>query len=115
MWNFGKFGPFIDKTVDEVFVCTGLQYLNMDKAEDVANGEQGFGKYLIVVSLRGKDPDNLTLSTTGHTLLSEEYDDLELDILDTLQDSTIGFFQKNKFKSVKFRITQALDKFSHEV
>lgn len=28
-WDFESFGPFLDRTVDDVFVCTGLLYIDL--------------------------------------------------------------------------------------
>lgn len=52
--------------------------------------------------------DSLNLTATGHMILNE-YDRL------ISENEQVGYHIKNKFKTVRFRITQALDVFSHEV
>lgn len=72
-WTFQDFGPFIDKTVDEAYVCTGIQYLDMDANKNLEPGvEASFGEYAIVVSIRGKDAKNLNLTAKGHMKMSRK-------------------------------------------
>jgi hypothetical protein len=54
-WTFDKFGPFIDKTIDQVFVCTGIHYIDLSRSESILSANQlpSFGDYLISVSIRG--------------------------------------------------------------
>ena len=66
-----------------------------------------FGDYLIAVSIRGKDTDSLNLTACGHKKI---YGDEE-----PVMSDKEGWFARNNFKSISFKITQALDVFSHEV
>ena len=70
--------------------------------------EPNFGEYLIVVAIRGSDTENLNLTATGHKRINED-SDIEV------TSEREGFFAKNNYKSIEFRITQSLDVFSHEV
>ena len=84
---------------------------------DVAGGwnetnqkeEPDFVDYIVAVTIRGKDTDHLNLTAIGYRMIDEEAFTFE-DI-----DPRVGFQNKNQFKSVNFRISQALDVFSHEV
>jgi hypothetical protein len=61
-----------------------------------------------VVSIRGKDSEHLNLTATGHKRIQSDSDY-------EVTSEREGFFKKNNYKSISFRITQSLDVFSHEV
>ena len=71
------------------------------------------GDYLVVVSIRGKDSDNLNLTASGHARIGD--DEIFSGEEEDSRDERIKWYNKNKFKSVQFKITQSLDVFNHEV
>lgn len=79
---------------------------NKNLSEDVL---PFFGQYVIIVSIRGKDAKSLNLTAKGHMKMSRKEKET------MLQDPKVGWYMKNEFKSIEFKITQSLDVFSHEV
>lgn len=72
-WQFDQFGPFIDKTVDEVYVCTGIHYIDMDSNKNLSEDVLPFfGQYVIIVSIRGKDAKSLNLTAKGHMKMNRK-------------------------------------------
>ena len=69
---------------------------------NIKNNNDDFGDYIVVVSLKGKDSESLNLTTTGHMRLKD--DDLLLDSIFT-DDDRVGWYQKNSFKSINFKIS----------
>lgn len=112
-WALGALGPFLDKTVDQTYVCLGLNYVGSQMTE-----EEGvsYGDYLLVVAIRGPESEYLNLTTTGHFELTTEAKGADF-IYGSHMDpeSRVGFYEKNTFKSIRFRISQNLDVFSHEL
>lgn len=108
-WVFDKFGPFIDKTIDQVFVCTGIHYIDLSNSESIASEDEvpSYGDYLIAVSIRGADTESLNLTACGHKKIHNNEEPVVTD--------REGWYTRNNFKSINFKITQALDVFSHEV
>ena len=79
-WQFDQFGPFIDKTVDEVYICTGIhylsynpQYIDVDSDKNLSEDVlPPFGQYVIIVSIRGKDAKSLNLTAKGHMKMNRK-------------------------------------------
>lgn len=100
-WDLVEYGPFLDKTVDEVYICTGIHYIDMDSNKNLyANATPSFGSYAIVVSIRGKDTKSLNLTAKGHIKMSKTEIAKKLD-----PDDKVAWYIKNEFKSVKFKLT----------
>jgi len=75
--------------------------------------EPMIGDYLVVVSIRGKDSESLNLTASGHSRIGD--DEIFSGDSEDSRDERIKWYNKNKFKSVQFKITQSLDVFNHEV
>ena len=56
------------------------------------------GDYLVVVSIRGKDSENLNLTASGHARIGDD-EILSGDSEDS-RDDRIKWYNKNRFKSV---------------
>ena len=78
--------------------------------------EVSFGDYLLVVAIRGMDSDNLNLTATGHSELTTEAKGADFSYGEHVDpESRVGFYEKNTFKTIRFRISQNLDVYSHEL
>jgi len=106
LWQQGKAGPVIDKTDDQVYICTGLNYVDLKKrmVEESWPEEAEFGNYLIVISIRGPRVEDLNITMTGHAILRQTEVDFEEEETDPLF-ANVGWFRKNVFKSTSFRVS----------
>ena len=70
VWQQTKLGPFIDRTLDQVYVCIGLHYVGL--AAGVNETKPFFGDFLVVSSIRGPDNEHLNLTASGHSRASKK-------------------------------------------
>lgn len=63
--------------------------MSSNSETEIQDGNNHFGEFIVVVSLRGKNSENLNLTTTGHMKLKE--DDLMLDSL-FIDDDRVGWY-----------------------
>lgn len=57
-WEYESFGPLLDRTVDDIYVCTGIHYIDMKSTKSMRTEENFspiYGHFMLVVSVRGKE------------------------------------------------------------
>ena len=97
-----------------MYVCVGLNYIGQAATENRTEPE--FGDFLLVSSIRGPETEKLNLTTTGHLKINQQRFQVMPDEYDFIDpEGRVSFYKKNTFKSIRFRISQSLDVFAHEV